>query len=128
MMFSVKLALLYCAAVTVAPLLLLAQIPVSAQAIPSLMQGSPYISERKKLLSAGWQKSIQPGRNCDAERSSGGIRNGFERTTCFKYQELESCSNSGFCAFRWLTANGQALRIITHGEEYLVQSWSFENE
>lgn len=88
------------------------------------MQGSPYMSERKKLLAAGWQKSIEPGRNCNQERFSGGLRSGFEKTTCYQFQELETCSASGFCLFDWIATNGQILRITTHGEEYIMQGWS----
>jgi len=114
----------------VAMVILVAAIPTScalsyAQNISSLMQGQPYSKERKKLLSSGWQKVIDYTKNCSTT-ANGAPRNGFSREACFRYQEHEDCSATGYCAFAWKNANGKGLRVITHGDFYNVQNWELE--
>ncbi len=100
-------------------------LPCQAQELPTLQQGQPYNTERQKLLNSGWQKVIDYTKNCDTT-AYGTPRNGFSRDTCFKYQEHDDCSGTGYCTFAWRNAYDSRLKVVTYGGEYRVLNWTVE--
>ena len=107
------------ALVVLLPTIFLTQLACLAQELPALQQGELYKKERKKIFVAGWQKAIDLSRSCSN-------LTGFEKDTCFKYQELVSCSVSGYCAFLWRNADGKSIRAITFGDEHALLNLSLE--
>lgn len=95
-----------------------------SQELPPLRQGAPYAKERQRLLDGGWQKVIDLSKSCDT--TNGSPRNPFSKDTCFKYQEHDECSGTGYCSFRWRNAQGLTMRITTYGPDFKVLSWSIE--
>ena len=75
--------------------------------IPAMI-GQPYSKAREALISAGWEAPAAE-RDCGAE---------WRENVCTTYQETESCSGTGmgFCAFRFVDADGKAMRVVTTGE------------
>ena len=100
-------------------IILLVQLTGLAQELPALQQGEPYKKERQKLFAAGWQKVVDLTRSCSDLA-------GFEKDTCFQYQELGACSASGYCTFLWRNADGKSVRITTYGYGYPLLNWSLE--
>ena len=82
-------------------------VPAFAADIPAKI-GQPYSKAREALISAGW-KAPAAERDCGAE---------WRENVCTTYQETESCSGTGmgFCAFRFVDADGKAIRVVTTGE------------
>jgi len=99
--------------------------PTQSQEVPRLHQGRTYAEERKQLLAFNWQKVIDFTKSCE-KTDGGGLRNGFSRVTCFRYQEHLDCSATGYCAFRWRNQIGTTLKVITLGDRYIVMSWTTE--
>lgn len=98
--------------------------PAYPQALPRLHQGEPYSKQRQRLIEAGWQKVINFTKTC--KTLNGAPRNGFSKSTCFKYQEHEDCSGNGYCSFKWRNAKGENLTVVTLGPAYQLLNWTIE--
>lgn len=85
---------------------MLIALPALAADIPHTV-GEPYSQARSEMMSEGFSPTA-------AERACGVGR----EDVCDAYAETEACSGTGraFCAFRFVGADGQAVRIVTTGE------------